>query len=150
MTNTFLENIFDKNLENLTKMSFFLRKMCVLMNLRSLRLIFLNFKNIKNCQILKNSSSQLHSRQKSGYVFLDNVAIVKHKDERSKPEDHFKQEDFPDFVPGKFVHREFYPLNEDDHLSLDIFLEKISLERQNNSADKRINKDLKNRSAVIS
>ena len=71
-------------------------------------------------------------------------------DKSSKPEDHFKQEDFPDFVPGKFVHGEFYPLNVNEHCSLDIFLEKISLERQNNSADKRINKDLKNRSAVIS
>ena len=95
------------------------------------------------------TSSQLHSRQKSGYVFPDNVAIVKHKDERSKPEDHFKQEDFPDFVPGKFIHGEFYPINVDEHLSLDIFLEKISFERQNNSADKIINKDLNNRSAVI-
>ena len=130
------------------------------------------------------TSSHLHSRQKSGYVFPDNVAIVKkitkskhqdieHKvrhicrityyktiiqeyrnksflDKRSKPEDHFKQEDFPDFVPGKFVHGEFYPINMDEHLSLDIFLEKISLERQNNSADKIINKDLKNCSVVIS
>ena len=71
------------------------------------------------------TSSQLHSRQKSGYVFPDNVAIIKYKDERSKPEDRFKQEDFPDFVPGKFVHGEFYPINVDEHLSLDIFLEKI-------------------------
>ena len=70
-------------------------------------------------------------------------------DKRSKTEDHFKQEDFH-FVPGKFVHGEFYPINVDEHLSLDIFLENISLERQNNSAEKRINKDLKNHSAVIS
>merc|ERR1712034_46007 len=70
-----------------------------------------------------------------------------HKDERSKPEDRFKQEDFPDFIPGKFVHGKFYPINVDEHLSLDVFLEQISLERQNKSAHTRMDKDLKNRSA---
>ena len=58
-------------------------------------------------------------------LMLDNRNIVKDKDMRSKSKDRFKQEDFPDFVPGKFVHGEFYPINVDEHLSLDIFPDKI-------------------------
>ena len=76
--------------------------------------------------------SQLNKRQKSGYVFPDNVKIVKHKDEKSKPEDRFCQEDYPNFNPGKFVDGKFNKINIKVDLNLEVFLENISQRNQNN------------------
>merc|ERR1712032_1781629 len=76
------------------------------------------------------TSSQLHSRQKAGYVFPDNVKLVKSKDAKSAPEDRFRQEDYTNFVPGKFVQGKFHRIVINEDHNLEVFLENIALRNQ--------------------
>ena len=79
------------------------------------------------------TSSQLHARQKSGYVFPDNVRVVKTKDEKSRPEDRFHQEDYPNFVPGKFVKDKFEKIIIKEDHNLEVFQENLLLRTKRNS-----------------
>jgi hypothetical protein len=85
--------------------------------------------------------SQLHSRQKAGYVFPDNVKVVKSKDDKSTPEDRYRQEDFPDFVPGKFVDGEFQKIIIKEDHNLAVFQENILSRNQNNPHGGKVVKD---------
>lgn len=80
------------------------------------------------------TSSQLHARQKAGYVFPDNVKLVKSKDAKSAPEDRFRQEDYPNFVPGKFVEGKFHRIVINEDHNLEVFLENIALRNQSSSS----------------
>jgi len=88
------------------------------------------------------TSSQLHSRQKAGYVFPENVKLVKSKDAKSAPEDRFRQEDFPNFVPGKFVQGKFQRIVIDEDHNLEVFLQNIALRNQNGGKIETIVQDL--------
>jgi hypothetical protein len=85
--------------------------------------------------------SQLHSRQKAGYVFPKDVKVVKSKDDKSTPEDRFRPEDFPDFVPGKFVNGEFQKIIIKEDHNLAVFQENILSRNQNNSHCGKVVKD---------
>ena len=88
------------------------------------------------------TSSQLHSRQKAGYVFPDNVKLVKSKDAKSAPEDRFRQEDYPNFVPGKFVQGKFHRIVINEDHNLEVFLENIALRNQSSSKTETVVRDL--------
>jgi len=88
------------------------------------------------------TSSQLHSRQKAGYVFPENVKLVKSKDAKSAPEDRFRQEDFPNFVPGKFVQGKFQRIVINEDHNLEVFLQNIALRNQNGGKTETIVQDL--------
>ena len=88
------------------------------------------------------TSSQLHARQKAGYVFPDNVKVVKSKDAKSAPEERFRQEDFPNFVPGKFVRGEFHKIVINEDQNLEVFLENIALRSQSSHKTETVVRDL--------
>ena len=95
-------------------------------------------------------SSQLHTRQKAGYVFPDNVKLVKSKDAKSAPEDRFRQEDYPNFVPGKFVEGKFHRIVTNEDHNLEVFLENIALRNQSSSKMETVVRDLDPSSGMIS
>jgi len=76
------------------------------------------------------TSSQLNARQKAGYVFPEEVKIISSKDEKSRPEDRFHPDDFPHFVPGKFVAGKFCRIYSHTDLSLDAFEENLRVRRE--------------------
>jgi len=97
------------------------------------------------------TTSQLHTRQKAGYVFPDNVKVVKSKDAKSAPEDRFRQEDYPNFVPGKFVEGKFQRIVINEDHNLEVFLENIALRNQISSKmESTVVRDLDPSSGILS